>query len=114
MVFRAKAKFVAYSPFKLRPLADVIRGKSAQYALNWLATYKTRRTRPIEKLLKSAVANAQDLKGLKAEDLMISLLTIDQGPFFKYFKPGAMGRATILRRRFSHMNVELEQRKKEV
>jgi large subunit ribosomal protein L22 len=108
MKFKAKAKFIAYSPFKLRPVVDVIRGKNAHYALSWLATYKTRRAKAIEKVLKSAVANAQQLSGVGPEDLVIKLFTVDQGPIFKYFKPGAMGRATILRRRFSHLNVELE------
>lgn len=108
MIFKAKAKFVAYSPFKLRPLADVIRGKNVQYALNWLTVNKNRRTLPLEKALKSAAANAQQLAGARPDELNIKLLTIDQGPYFKYFKPGAMGRATILRRRFSHVNIELE------
>jgi large subunit ribosomal protein L22 len=106
---KAKAKFISYSPYKLRPLVDVIRGKNAQFALNWLATYKASRTKPIEKVLKSAIANAQSLSRVNPEQLMIKLFVVDQGPIFKYFKPGAMGRANIQRRRFSHLMVELEQ-----
>ncbi len=110
-MFKAKAKFISYSPFKLRPLVDVIRGKNAQFALNWLATYKTQRTKPVEKVLKSALANALDQAGVNPAQLIIKLFTVDQGPTFKYFKPGAMGRANIQRRRFSHLNVELEKAK---
>ena len=110
-MFTAKAKFISFSPYKLRPLLDVIRGKNAQFALNWLATYNTRRTSPVEKVLKSALANAHQLGGYQPEQLMIKLFTADQGPILKYFKPGAMGRANIQRRRFSHLNIKLEHRK---
>lgn len=108
MLFIAKAKYIHYSPYKLRPLVDVIRGKNAQYALNWLATYAVQRVGPIEKVLKSAVANAKNMSNVSAESLVIKDFRVDQGPIFKYFKPGAMGRPTVLRKRFSHLNVTLE------
>ncbi len=115
MRYTAKAKFVRYSPYKLRPIADVIRGKSAQYALNWLSTYPTQRVLPIAKVLKSAVANAKSLNDVNPENLIIKDLRIDQGPIFKYFKPGSMGRGQVQRRRLSHLSVELENfMKKEV
>lgn len=108
MQFKAIAKFIHYSPYKLRPIVDVIRGKNAQYALNWLSTYQSRRVKPIEKVLKSAVANALSLQNLKPKELIIKDFRVDQGPMFKYFKPGAMGRAQIQRRKLSHLNVVLE------
>lgn len=108
MRFIAKAKYIHYSPYKLRPLVDVIRGKSAQYALSWLATYSVQRVKPIEKVLKSAVANAKNISNISAENLIIRDFRVDQGPIYKYFKPGAMGRPTVLRKRFSHLNVILE------
>jgi large subunit ribosomal protein L22 len=108
MRFVSKAKYVHYSPYKLRPIADAIRRKDAQFALNWLATYVTQRTLPIKKALESAVANARHLANKQPQELIIKDLRVDQGPIFKYFKPGAMGRATILRKRFSHISVELE------
>jgi large subunit ribosomal protein L22 len=108
MQFRAKAKFVRYSPYKLRPLADVIRGKDAQYALHWLETYKTRRSVPLKKMLMSAVANAKNLNELSPNELIIKDLRVDEGPIIRYYKPGAMGRANIQRKRLCHLSVILE------
>ena len=71
MQFLAKAVMCRYSPYKLRPVADVIRGKNAAYALHWLATYKTKRAVPIKKVIESAVANAKHLKNIKPEHLLL-------------------------------------------
>jgi large subunit ribosomal protein L22 len=108
MQFSAKAKFVRYSPYKLRPLADVIRGKNAEYALHVLQTFKSRRSVPLYKVLASAIANAKDRNDLAAGMLVIKDLRVDEGPIFRYFKPGAMGRANIQRKRMSHLSVTLE------
>jgi large subunit ribosomal protein L22 len=108
MQFVAKTKFVRYSPYKLRPLADFVRGKGAVTALDWLRAHENQRVRPIRKMIESAVANAKNLKNSKAEDLIIKEIRIDQGPIFRYYKAGAMGRATIQRKRFSHLSVILE------
>jgi large subunit ribosomal protein L22 len=113
MQFVAKAKYVAYSPYKLRPLADVIRGKKAAYALNWLTTYKTKRACPIKKVLESALANAKHLNNLNPEVLSVKEIRIDQGPIHRYFKPGAMGRAMVQRRRQCHVSIILESQGKE-
>ena len=107
MRYMAKAKYIRYSPFKLRPLVDVIRGKNAQFALNWLATCSVKRSDYVTKVLKSAVANAKQLSNIDAHDLKIADIRVDQGSTFKYFKPGAMGRANVYRKRFSHISVEL-------
>jgi large subunit ribosomal protein L22 len=107
--FIAKARYVRYSPFKLRPLVDVIRGKSAEYALSWLATYGTRRSSPIQKVVESAIANAQHaLPGVAASTLKIADIRVDQGPTYRYFKPTARGSASIQRKRFSHLSVILQ------
>lgn len=108
MQFTAKAKYIHYSPYKLRPLVDVIRGKNAQYALEWLSTNSVQRVRPIEKVLKSAVANAKNKSNINPESLIIKDFRVDQGPIYRYFKSGAMGRPTVLRKRFSHINIILE------
>ncbi len=113
MQFVAKAKYIAYSPYKLRPVADVIRGKGASYALNWLTTYKTKRTHALKKALESAVANARNLQNIGPEKLSIKEIRIDQGPIRRYFKPGAMGRAMIQRRRLCHISIVLESHGKE-
>lgn len=112
MQFVAKTKFVWYSPYKLRPLADIIRGKNALYAMQWLSLYKNKRSVPVQKTLKSAVANAYDLKGVEAQDLFVKEVRVDQGPIRYYFKPGAMGRAMHQRRRQCHIMIVLEPKKK--
>ncbi len=108
MQFEAKARYVWGSPYKLRPLADVVRGKNARYALDWLQTYKTKRALPIQKLIASAVANAQHLNNVGAEQLVIHEIRVDQGPAHDYFKPGAMGRAMMRTRRSCHIHVVLK------
>lgn len=111
-MFSARARYVSYSPYKLRPIADVVRGKNAAYALGWLTTYKTRRSVAIKKLLESAVANARHLQNIELQDLIVKEFRIDQGPIHKYFKPGAQGRAMPQRRRTCHMDIVLEVKKK--
>jgi len=109
MRFVAKSKYVRFSPFKLRPLADVVRGKGVQYALRMLAGHRVMRTVPLKKIIESAAANAKNLANVEAAQLMIKDIRIDQGPAVRYFKPGAMGRSNVYRRRFSHISVVLEQ-----
>ncbi len=112
MQFTAKSRYINFSPYKLRPLVDVVRGKDAEYALNWLSTVSVKRIEPIKKMLESAVANAKHASAdLGASDLTIKDIRVDQGPILKYFKPGAMGRANIQRRRFCHLSVILEAKK---
>lgn len=114
MQFVAKSRYVQFSPYKLRAYVDVVRGKNAQYALHWLATCKVRRVEPIAKMIASAVANAQQAQAqLQPVDLVVKDIRVDQGPMVKYFKPGAMGRANIQRRRMCHMSVLLEAKKKQ-
>lgn len=111
MEFKAKAKFLPFSPYKLRPLADVVRGKHVDYALSWLTTYAGRRVSPLKKVIESARANAKMLGSVQTETLVIKDIRVDEGPQFKYFKPAAMGRSQIQRRRMSHISVVLEERK---
>ena len=58
MQFVAKAKFIRYSPYKLRPYADLVRGKNVDYALAWLGAHENQRITPIKKAIKSAMSNA--------------------------------------------------------
>ena len=108
MQFTAKARYVRVSPMKLRPLVNVIRGKDAQYALYVLKTSGVKRALPIEKMLESAVANAKHLKNVEIPALVIKDIRVDQGPTYKYYKPGAMGRSNAQKTRFSHISVVLE------
>jgi large subunit ribosomal protein L22 len=108
MGFVAKAKYVRFSPYKLRPIADVIRGKSVEYALRWFSVYRVKKMVPVKKVLESAVANAQDQAQLDASALIITEVRIDQGPIVRYFKPGAMGRANVQRKRMSHISIVVD------
>jgi large subunit ribosomal protein L22 len=108
MQFIAKARYVHYSPYKLRPLADVVRGKNVTMALNWLVASATRRTNPLKKVLESAAANAKNLNNVEPTGLVIKDIRVDEGPRYQYFKPGAMGRANPQTRRFCHISIILE------
>ena len=114
MQFVAKARYVQFSPYKLRAYVDVVRGKNAQYALHWLATCAVRRVEPIQKMIASAVANAQHADSqIDAADLIVMDIRVDQGPMVKYFRPGAMGRANVQKRRMCHLSVMLESKQKQ-
>jgi large subunit ribosomal protein L22 len=109
MHFLARARYIRVSPFKLRPLADVVRGKGVKYALQLLASFPTRRTAPVKKLIESAVANAKNMASVEVSDLMIKEIKVDQGPAMRYYRPGAMGRSGLQRKRLSHISIVLEQ-----
>lgn len=110
MSFSAHTKYVRYSPYKLRPIADVIRGKDVLFALNWLRVHRVERAVPIRKTLESAVANAKDLKGIEAGNLVVREIRVDQGPAIRYFKPSAQGRSAVQRKRLSHVSITLDEK----
>jgi large subunit ribosomal protein L22 len=106
----AKTKYVRISPYKLRPIADVIRGKSLVESMAYLRAHMTKRARPILKTLGSAYANVRNLHKEfdSPETLVVKKIFVDQGPTLKYYTPAAMGRAAVQRRRLSHITVVLE------
>lgn len=110
MEFVAKAKGIPFSPYKLRPIADVVRGKDLAYALGWLTTHRTNRVVPLKKVIESAAANAKSTQGVEIAELCVKEIRVDEGRIFRYFKPGAMGRASMQRKRFCHISVILEQK----
>ena len=107
MQFCAKAKYIRFSPYKLRPLAKIIRGRNVASSLQWLETHKVKLVVPLKKVLESAVANAKDVGNIEKEDLEIKELRVDQGPSYKYFKPGGRGMASPQKRRTSHISIVL-------
>ena len=78
------------------------------FALNWLATHAVKRIVPVQKAIESAVANAKQQGNLDRGMLYVDEIRIDEGPSYKYFKPGAMGRSNPYKRRFSHISVILK------
>jgi large subunit ribosomal protein L22 len=108
MKYKSIARFVRYSPYKLRPIADVVRGKMVPDALGWLTVHANKRVVAIKKAIESAAANAKQLDNYQATELVVKELRVDEGPSFRYLKAGAMGRSQIQRRRLSHVQVILE------
>ena len=106
---RATSKYVRVSSTKLRPYVDVVRGSIVSKALGWLKTCPTRRVEPIEKVIFSAFSNVRNnVQDVSMDDLFIKMIKVDQGPTVRYFKPSAMGRASVQRKRLSHIEVVIE------
>ncbi len=104
----AHLKFVRMGPRKLRRVADAIRGKSVREALAMLQFAGVYASEPIEKLVRSAVANAGNNHDMNTDDLYITRITVDGGPggrFTKRLDPRAQGRAYFKRKRLSHVTV---------
>jgi large subunit ribosomal protein L22 len=104
----AHLRFVRMGPRKLRRVADAIRGKSVREALVLLKFAGVYAAEPIEKLLRSAVANAGNNHDMNTDDLFVSKITVDGGPggrFTKRLDPRAQGRAYFKRKRLSHVTV---------
>ena len=110
----AKSKYVRVSPYKLRPIIDVIRGKSFADSKSFLKIHSTKRVMPIIKVLDSAYANAKDLSSgnISPDGIFVKKIFVDQGPTVEYFKPAAMGRAAVQRKRLSNITVVLETKDK--
>ena len=104
---RAHAKYVRTSARKARLVCDHIRGKSVEEARAILAHTPRAVARDWSKLLESAVANAEHNHELVGDELRIHSVTADQGPTLKRFRPRAMGRATRIRKRTSHLTITL-------
>ena len=106
-VVRAQAKYVRSSPRKARLVCDHIRGKTVEEARAILALTPRAVARDWSKLLESAVANAEHNHELVGEDLYVKSVHADDGPTIKRFRPRAMGRATKIRKRTSHLTILL-------
>ena len=114
----AKLKYLRITPRKVRVVADLIRGKKVGAALNMLAYVEKRAAEPLAKLLRSAVANAdQASKGqIDVDALHVKELLVDQGPSLRRFMPRAMGRAFKVLKKPSHIVITVtdEAQKKKV
>jgi large subunit ribosomal protein L22 len=89
---------------------DELRGKQVEDALNLLAFAPQKGARILKKLLDSAVANAEQNSEMDVDRLYIKRLYADEGPIMKRFRPRAMGRATRIRKRTSHLTVILDEK----
>jgi large subunit ribosomal protein L22 len=109
METRAVAKFVRISPRKIRLIMDEVRGKKVGEALNLLAFAPQKGAVILKKLINSAVANAEQNTNADVDALYIKQVFADEGPTLKRFRPRALGRATRIRKRSSHLTVVLDE-----
>jgi ribosomal protein L22 len=107
LIVRARAKYVRSAPRKARLVMDHIRGKRVEQAQAILAHAPRAVSSDILKLLNSAVANAEDAYELGADELTVRRAYVDEGPTIKRYRPRALGRATRINKRTSHMTIEL-------
>ena len=105
----AAAKYIRISPQKVRLVADLVRGKKVEDALNILMFTPKGSAPVIAKLLKSAVANAGQKEGVDVDTLVVKRITVDEGPTMKRFRARAMGRGTRILKRMSHISITVEE-----
>ncbi len=102
---RATMKYVRTSPRKMRRVVDLIRGQHVEEARRILRFSGLGASHDVEKLLNSAIANAEQNPGVIAENLVVERGWVDDGPTLKRYRPRAYGRATRIRRRTSHVTL---------
>jgi len=106
----AKLRYLRISPRKVRLVTDLIKGMKVEEAERQLKFLTERAVRPILKLLNSAVANAQHNANLAKEGLYVAKIIVEAGPSLKRWQPRAMGRATPIMKRISHITLVLDQK----
>ena len=111
METRAVTRFVRLSPRKVRLVVDQIRGKGVEEALNTLKFVPKRAAELVAKTLRSAVANAEGTQSVDVDRLYVKRVVVDEGGVWKRLMPRAMGRATRVRRRLSHVTVVVDERR---
>jgi len=109
MQSKAILKYARISPTKVRRVAKIIKGKKAGEAMVDLNFLPHRGSRIISKVLRSAMANAEQKKVADPESMRISGALVDQGPTMKRMRPRAMGRADVIKKRSSHITLILEE-----
>ena len=114
MEVTARLRYVQGSPQKVRLVADLIRGKAVQEAVNLLRLTHKHAARDVEKVLKSAIANAENREdGVDIDRLFVKEVFVDRGPMMKRIRPAPMGRAFRVMKRMSHITIRLDTKKGE-
>ncbi|MGN6663574.1 MAG: 50S ribosomal protein L22 [Solirubrobacterales bacterium] len=106
-VVKASARYVRVAPRKARLIADQVRGMHIESARALLQFSPRGAAHPIHKLIDSAAANAENNHDLIGDEMRIASITVDEGPTLRRFRPRAMGRATPINKRTSHIRVAL-------
>jgi large subunit ribosomal protein L22 len=110
MEAKAILRYARITPRKARRVVDLIRGKKAGEAIVALRFMPYRGSHFVEKILKSAMANAEMKKAQNPEEMIILKACVDQGPVMKRMEPRAMGRANVIRKRTSHITLILSEK----
>jgi len=108
MAYDASHRHARISARKVRPLADLVRGKFAGDALDILRYYPNRGARMLEKVIRSAMANAEDQRSSNVQSLVVTEVRVDEGPSFSRVRPRARGMAHVIKKRTSHIHVTLD------
>lgn len=106
----ARARYVHMTPMKVRRVVELIRGRNAREALAVLQFAPQAASGPVAKVLASAMANAENNLDLDPDTLVVSTAFVDEGPTQKRIQPRAQGRAYRIRKRTSHITIEVESR----
>ena len=109
MEAKAVAKYVRMSPIKLKPVADLVRGKDVAEALTILKFTPGKGAEIVEKVVQSALANA-DVNEMDTDNLYVAEVYANQGPTMKRWRAGSQGRASIILKRSSHVGVTLKEK----
>lgn len=104
--YKAKLRYLRVSPRKTRLVVDLVRGKSVEEAINILSFTRRAASEPVRKLIESAIANAEQANA-NADELFVERIFVDEGPTLRRFQPRAMGRATRIDKRTSHVTCVL-------
>jgi large subunit ribosomal protein L22 len=107
MEYKASHRFADMSARKVRPFATLIRGRSADEALELLRFLPNKSARLLEQVLKSALGNAEDRGARNIDDLLVLESRVDDGPIMKRIMPRARGTAYPIKRRYAHLRVTL-------
>ncbi len=110
MEARAILRFIRVSPRRVRLVVDQIRGKEVEKALDILKFTPKRSAAIVAKVLKSAIANAENTQTVDVDRLYVKRALVDEGGMWKRFMPRAMGRATRVRKRLSHITLVIDER----
>ena len=111
MIAKASLRSVRVSPQKARLVADLVRGEDVEQALDILTFSSKKSAHLISKLIRSALSNAENQNSeVDLDTLFIKTITVDGGPTLKRFRPRAMGRATPVIKRTSHITLVLDKR----
>ena len=110
MEVRSKLKYVRISPRKARKAVDLIRGKRVEEAANLLMLSPRKLARIVKKVLDSAIANANANYSMDVDNLFVKRAFVDEGATMKRFMPRAMGRATQILKRTSHITIVLDEK----